>query len=753
MRRDTIAGLVVIALGGAGCGETRHDDGSDEGPPRSDRGGIGVAELALVPGPVTIDARRSLAVTEVAITSRFTLQAVLDALAAQSGVPGVTGLSLFEQLWDTQNPKPGTTSGPHCDDQITNKQTSLNGFSYPCRTTEGGQASAPATEITHYTAIGLFNRFDLAPANGAHCGEYRVIFARTSGGGRNLVNFEAVLPNPRPEIGLEGCRPVANFWRDLSSNSNVASRAALLHDFYFDGLPGVSPVIHVDNYGNTGLRRPTGQVRTNQFMQGPWSLREFALQKSCPAAGCALKFVPVTDKVNPFGALFGPNSIEPRRQAFQDHFVSQLESLAVPDINLFVYQVPDIFNAGDSVSQAPSANDYTAQFGGGGAFGTAIQAKLLALGSNLTPTQIVARAEALSCGGCHQLSNGTNLGGGLTWPSSLGFVHVSEFQEAGPEGNRFPISPALTTVFLPHRKVVFEDFLNRPTSPADFDDDRRAEIVVFRPGNRTMNVLRSSGGFESATFRTIGQVGDQGLGGADFDGDGRADMTAFRPSDRTFTILTSSSDWQNAITRKLGASGVMALAGADFDGDGKADISIWDPATANFSVLTSATSWQSMLQRKWGINGDVPLAGADYDGDRKADFVIFRPGNRTMNVLTSSSNWQSAIQGIVGNVGDVAVPGADYDGDGQADMAVFRPSDGTWTIRTSTSNWQSSLVKIWGASTDTPLAGADLDGDGKAELLFFRPSDGTWNALTSSSGWSSSFQRKWGVSGDVPLTR
>ena len=68
---------------------------------------------------------------------------------------------------------------------------------------------------------------------------------------------------------------------------------------------------------------------------------------------------------------------------------------------------------------------------------------------------------AMSCAGCHQLSNGKALGGGLVWPSSLQFTHVSEAQrETGPEGQRFRVSPALTDVFLPRRKAVLETFVN-----------------------------------------------------------------------------------------------------------------------------------------------------------------------------------------------------------------------------------------------------------------------------------------------------
>jgi hypothetical protein len=45
--------------------------------------------------------------------------------------------------------------------------------------------------------VGLFNRFDLAPFDGSHCGEYRIVYAKHSGIAnslaRNMIIFEAAL--------------------------------------------------------------------------------------------------------------------------------------------------------------------------------------------------------------------------------------------------------------------------------------------------------------------------------------------------------------------------------------------------------------------------------------------------------------------------------------------------------------------------------------------------------------------------------
>lgn len=441
-------------------------------PLHPERRGIGMLPLPRAAGPSAqvfnkLDPRRSLMVTDELILERFSFARLMDALVAQSGVPGLTSLQLFQEWWDTARPAPGLgLGGPHCDDPGI---ADMNGFPYSCPRAEGNQALSnpftnPLTNPDAYLPIALVNRFDLAPVDGANCGEYRIIYAKRSGinqfSNRNLVIFEAVLPNPTPALGLEGCRPVAEHWASLTTTPVATERAQKLEDFYFTGLPGFMPVVHIDNYGSRAT--DTGQVRTNQFMQPLWALREFKLQLgACGGEPCSLRFIPVTDKNNPGGTLFDPASAHPQAPAFQStDFISQVEPLSVNDINRFSMAIADSYNSGQSLSQG-NENHYVSQFGvGPSPFHLNIQNKLLGIGSLLKPQEVVARALALSCAGCHQLSNNANLGGGLTWPSSLGFVHVAEQTEAGPDGKRFIISQALTDVFLPHRQALLETFLN-----------------------------------------------------------------------------------------------------------------------------------------------------------------------------------------------------------------------------------------------------------------------------------------------------
>jgi hypothetical protein len=412
-----------------------------------------------------VDPQRSLVVTDDAILSKFTLQEVMDQVVGTGDAP-MSALDLFHQWWDTERPSPGLGAGPHCDSPgIAN----MNGFPFTCRQAEGGQALVdPFTDAANnpnaYMPVGLFNRFVLAPADGANCGEYRIVFARRSGltnpRSRLFVIFEAVLANPTPAQGLEGCRPVATFWGNLTADADVSSRATKLHDFYFVGLDGFGPVIHADNLGNRSSN--TGQVRINQFMQPTWNLREFKVRRNCSTGTCTVQFNPVTVKTNPGGSLFNPASTHPLASDFQNViFPDQVASLAINDINLFTFTVPDAFNSGQSDQQNPTENQYVNQFGTApSTLRTNIQSALNAISSTLTPQQVVARAQALSCAGCHHLSNGADMGGGLRWPPSLGFTHVSEQTNQGPDGPRHIISPALAGTFIPHRKEVLDNFLS-----------------------------------------------------------------------------------------------------------------------------------------------------------------------------------------------------------------------------------------------------------------------------------------------------
>ena len=445
------------------------------------------------------DIFRSFAIIDPEILARFPLRRVLDQITAMSGT-ATTSDALWRQWWSSQR---GRAVGdppewPFCSDN----GGTINGFPIQCPRAESTLAGLP---IESHVPVALFNRFDLAPTDGSHCGEYRIVYAKTGAGGgtdtgypgglggdptdpvqpadptvdptggsaiarpvvpppdtggRNFIIFEGVLPNPHPECGPAACIEVAQFWQSLSSEPNVTVRADRLEEFYFRGVCGYEPVVKPEHYGlncrdTSGYGGSCGQIRTNQFIQRPWNLREYTLRADSTIPGGELLVQQTTVAQNPHASLFV--STTPMSTAFQPNYLSQMSrQLPIPDsVNFMSASTSPRFDAGESISQAGAGdNDYVPD----APFSAAIAGQLAALGmpATVTATDAAERMTTQSCGGCHELSNfddlGTTNGSGPTtiWPPSLGFVHVDEASN---------LSPALLGTFLPWRQRVMYRFL------------------------------------------------------------------------------------------------------------------------------------------------------------------------------------------------------------------------------------------------------------------------------------------------------
>jgi hypothetical protein len=408
-------------------------------------------------------------ITDLVLLEGFTFQRVLDQLIARSGVPNITSAQLFRQWFDTQNPKPGLAdpAGPHCDDFMTDGSPSFNGLPRRCPTLEGPLAATPFTS-GEYFPIALVNRFDQAPADGSNCGQFRLVFAR-----RNMplgqvlhIIMEPVLRNPNPASGLAGCRAVAQFWAGLTNIDSQAERRAKLESFYFDGLPGMPPVIDPDNF----TAASGGGIRTTQ--QGADHrprMYQFRLTKECSTA-CTLRMTPDVLQNMPIARFFDSASTMPGAQAFQDALVAQVPNLAVRDVNEYFMEIPRALlmvesnpfdNEAAFVYRPPFEQNKLTSPG----FRNRIQEKLTAIGSTLTPEQIVDRADTQNCVGCH--IGGGPVGEGVVFPHSLDTIqHITEQSpEAGELGQRYRISPAMRDVFIPHRMKILIDFLNSGKAP------------------------------------------------------------------------------------------------------------------------------------------------------------------------------------------------------------------------------------------------------------------------------------------------
>lgn len=266
----------------------------------------------------------------------------------------------------------------------------------------------------------------------------------------------------------------------------------------------------------------------------------------------------------------------------------------------------------------------------------------------------------------------------------------------------------------------------------DFDDDQRADAVVFRPSTGVWYMLQSTAGYRAVSFGDPTDI----IAPADFDGDRKADIAVFRPSTFTWYWLESTNMVVHGV--RFGATGDIPLP-SDIDGDGHADFVNYRPSDGTWYRMTYGTLLP--MNVAFGAAGDKPLI-ADFDGDGKADPAIFRPSTGTFWYAASSQGGaHRAVQWGIST--DVPVV-ADYDGDGKSDFAVYRPAEGAWYVLQSTTN--SMFALQFGIAEDKPIP-ADYDGDGKADVAVYRPSTGIWYLLRSTSGFAG-FQ--WGLSTDIP---
>jgi hypothetical protein len=252
-----------------------------------------------------------------------------------------------------------------------------------------------------------------------------------------------------------------------------------------------------------------------------------------------------------------------------------------------------------------------------------------------------------------------------------------------------------------------------PAVSGDFDGDRAADLVLFRPANGNWMMRLSANGFASGPDLPFGLPTDKPVPG-DYDGDGRIDMAVFRPSNGIWYVIYSST---GALAQlQWGISTDLPMP-ADFNGDGRTELAVWRPATGVWFIFDLSAGTYST--RQWGISSDVPLTG-DFDGDRKADVAVYRRSTGVWWVFFSSTQTYAPLQW--GIESDVPLP-ADYTGDGRTDLAVYRPANGYWFVFDLTTGTYASYQ--WGIAIDEP-APRDYDGDGRADLAVWRPSTATW---------------------------
>jgi hypothetical protein len=461
------------------------------GPPGRLNVGIGIVEREGGTSPGGLNPRRSLIETNQTAVKSFSLSAALAAIQTNSGLapqPNAVYRQIIDSYASAANGQEPTAV--HCGDETTDGAPSLNGFALRCDRLEAQQID----NLAQWFPIAAVNRVDLAPTDGANCGQQRLIFANNVriGNSRMFMIIEAQIPNPHPECGVAACRPLADFWARQSDMSDAFARGERLAGAYLKGDPelaaaGFKPFLDVAN-----LSVGAGSIRTNNFDDFEWTLRLFKMMTDTGGNARAIPF-PVTDA--PHGELWNDTSPLPQGELCRKSFVTALDSLLSDDPAEMAFPVDD------SCYDAESPNDgFTQNYplhldSGSGTFRGLLETRLA--GTGLSPEDIASRARfAGSCMGCHEEAIGSSLGHGVFAPFSNGFVQVDEqFTEDCGDGQQcFNASPALKEVFLPRRLRSLEALLGTgsctsggdatPPPPPGTDGGGRVTTPAARPRRR-----------------------------------------------------------------------------------------------------------------------------------------------------------------------------------------------------------------------------------------------------------------------------
>ncbi|MFZ5633482.1 MAG: DUF2334 domain-containing protein [Bacillota bacterium] len=233
---------------------------------------------------------------------------------------------------------------------------------------------------------------------------------------------------------------------------------------------------------------------------------------------------------------------------------------------------------------------------------------------------------------------------------------------------------------------------------------------------------------------------------ADFDGDKRDDLMVYSPGQGIFQAAWNKGSQLVPGGRPcLTVSGLNAaypLAG-DFNGDGLADLAVYDPENGRIGLAFSkGNRFKQITWQNFGAlqgSGKRLLAG-DFNGDQRDDIVVMDTGSGEWRLLLSrpSGNLTIAGEPWLNNwaPGDGWQPFAsDLNGDGKCDLVIYN-RNGHWQVVASDGQ---RLVRRgdfgpWGGSSaGVPLA-ADLNGDNRSDLIIIdRDKDGVYNLDTAIS--------------------
>jgi hypothetical protein len=233
----------------------------------------------------------------------------------------------------------------------------------------------------------------------------------------------------------------------------------------------------------------------------------------------------------------------------------------------------------------------------------------------------------------------------------------------------------------------------------------------------------------------------------DYDNDRRTDMAVWRPgpgpaTQAWFYVLASGTN--TVLYVPWGISGDDPTITQDFDGDLRADYAVTRKSGGKLYWYIMLTATNSFWAQEFGTDTDKPIRG-DYDGDFHADLAVYRPNTgtpaNTFLYLRSSNDVLGAKTFGLSDI-DKVVPG-DYDGNDFTDFAVWRTTTGDWLWASNPGN--AFNVVHWGQPGDLPVPG-DYNDSLSTDYAVWRPGNPSAFYVKYSTGFPFVEALSWGNS-------
>jgi hypothetical protein len=204
------------------------------------------------------------------------------------------------------------------------------------------------------------------------------------------------------------------------------------------------------------LRRLIVAEESSRFASSVFSpARQFESTRDCVSCVARLVRTPLVN--SPDAALFVADTT--RAAAFRREFLRHVRSLSVPDLNRYAMNIDRAYSVSD-IEGVLAPFNYRLPFRrslrtrAGQEFREQIADELKKAGSDLTPEDIIDRAETQNCAGCHAKPG--PVGGGLVFPAAFDSgVHIADDSLL----SHARLSPAIEGVFLPYRIRFLTEYI------------------------------------------------------------------------------------------------------------------------------------------------------------------------------------------------------------------------------------------------------------------------------------------------------